>query len=82
MGIISWLIIGFLAGWIASIIMKTDAKQGTLLDIVLGIIGAVVGGLIMNAFGNSGVTGINFYSIFVATIGAMIVIFIGRRLQI
>ena len=82
MGIITWLIIGFLAGWIASIIMKTDAKQGTLLDIVLGIVGAVVGGLIMNAFGNSGVTGINFYSIFVATIGAMIVIFIGRRLQI
>lgn len=82
MGIVSWLIIGFLAGWIASMIMKTDAQQGTLMDIILGIVGAFVGGFIMNMLGNTGVTGINFYSIIVATIGAMVVIFIGRKLHI
>ncbi len=43
MGIISWIIVGFLAGWIASIIMKTDAQQGTVTDIILGIIGAFIG---------------------------------------
>jgi uncharacterized membrane protein YeaQ/YmgE (transglycosylase-associated protein family) len=78
MGIILWIIFGALAGWIASIIMKTDSGQGTISDIIMGIIGAVVGGFVMNLFGQSGVTGFNLYSLAVAVIGASIVIYIGR----
>lgn len=81
MGILSWLIVGFLAGWIASIIMKTDASQGAFMDIIMGIIGAFVGGFVMNLFGQSGVTGFNLYSILVATVGAIIVIAIGRSFR-
>lgn len=78
MGILLWIIFGALAGWIASIIMKTDSGQGTLSDIIMGIIGAVVGGFIMNLLGLSGVTGFNLYSLAVAVIGAIVVIYIGR----
>lgn len=79
MGIISWLIVGLIAGWIASVVMKTNNEQGLIKDIIFGIIGAVVGGFILNFFGYAGVTGLNIYSIGVATLGAVIVIFIGRR---
>ena len=72
MGIITWIIMGGVAGWLASMIMKTDASQGILLNIVVGIIGAVVGGFVFNLFGAAGVTGFNIYSLLVATIGAAI----------
>ncbi|MCR4329656.1 MAG: GlsB/YeaQ/YmgE family stress response membrane protein [Candidatus Roizmanbacteria bacterium] len=78
MGILLWIIFGALAGWIASIIMKTNSGQGTVSDIIMGIIGSVVGGFIMNLFGQSGVTGFNLYSFIVAVIGAVVVIYIGR----
>ncbi len=81
MGIILWITFGAIAGWIASMIMKTDASQGTLWDIVMGIVGAVVGGFLMNVFGQSGVTGFNIYSMVVAVLGACVVIYIGRRLH-
>ena len=58
--------------------MKTDAQQGTLLNIVVGIVGAVVGGWIMTFFGQSGVTGFNLYSFVVAVIGAITFIFLLR----
>ena len=79
MGIISWLIVGLIAGWLASVVMKTNDEQGLIKDIIFGIIGAVVGGFVLNFFGYAGVTGLNIYSIGVATLGAIIVIFIGRR---
>lgn len=79
MGIISWIIVGLAAGWLASLIMKTNDEQGLFKDIIFGIIGAFVGGFIMNFLGYSGVTGLNLYSIGVATLGAIIIIFIGRR---
>lgn len=78
MGILLWIIFGALAGWLASIIMKTDASQGTVTDIVLGIIGAIVGGFLMEFLGQPGVTGFNLYSLFVAVIGASVVIYLGR----
>ena len=78
MGILLWIIFGALAGWIASIIMKTDSGQGTVSDIIMGIIGAVVGGFFMNLFGQSGITGFNLYSLVVAVIGAIVVIYVGR----
>ena len=80
MGIILWIVLGALAGWIASMIVKTDSEQGFFGDVILGIIGAVVGGFLFNMFGASGVTGFNLYSILVAVIGAIVVVFIGRAI--
>lgn len=81
MNILLWIIFGFLAGWIASIVMKTDAYQSTTTDILLGVLGALVGGFIFNLFGQPGVTGFNIYSILVAVTGASILIWLGRRFQ-
>jgi uncharacterized membrane protein YeaQ/YmgE (transglycosylase-associated protein family) len=81
MGIILWIIFGALVGWIASIIMKTDAQQGAMLNIIVGIVGAVLGGYIMNFFGESGTTGFNIYSFVVALIGAVVLIGIVQALR-
>ena len=73
MGIISWIILGVIAGFIGSkIVNKTG--QGLIMDIVLGIVGAIVGGVIFSAFGTSGVTGLNIWSLIVAVIGAVVVL--------
>ena len=73
MGIISWIILGVIAGFIGSkIVNKTG--QGLIMDIVLGIVGAIVGGLIFSAFGATGVTGLNIWSLIVAVIGAVVVL--------
>lgn len=76
MGILLWIIFGAIVGWIASVI--TSSKHGLVVDIILGIIGAFVGGMIMNFVGQSGVTGFNLYSIIVAVIGSVVLIFLGR----
>jgi len=81
MGIILWIIFGGLAGWVASLIMKTDSNQGTMKDIIMGVIGAIVGGFLMGLVGQSGVTGFNIYSFLVAIVGAIIVIYIGRMIR-
>ena len=81
MGIIFWIIFGAIAGWIASVIMKTDSNQSTVSDIVMGVIGAIVGGFIMNLIGQSGVTGFNLYSLVVAVTGAVVVIYFGRMMR-
>lgn len=81
MNILLWIVLGAIAGWFASIVMKTDASQGTIGDIVLGILGAIVGGFAMNFFGQPGVTGFNLYSILVAVLGAVIVIYLGRAMS-
>lgn len=78
MNILLWVILGLVAGWLASVFMKNNREQGMLMDIVLGIVGAFVGGFLMNIFGATGVTGFNLYSLFVATIGAVALISIGR----
>lgn len=79
MNILLLILFGALAGWLASIFMKSN--NSTIVDIVLGVVGAFVGGYVMNFFGQTGVTGFNLYSILVATLGAVIVIFIGRILR-
>lgn len=76
MGIISWIIIGAIAGWIASIITKNNQNMGALMNIIIGIIGGFLGGLIMNLLGGSGITGFNFWSLLVATGGAVILLLI------
>jgi uncharacterized membrane protein YeaQ/YmgE (transglycosylase-associated protein family) len=81
MGILLWILFGALAGWIASVLMKTNYSQGTVMDIVLGIVGAVVGGFLMGMVGQPGVTGFNLYSMVVAVIGAVVVIYLGRVLR-
>ncbi len=81
MGIILWIIFGALVGWVASLIMKTDAQQGAVLNIVIGIIGAVIGGSIMSFFGESGVSGFNLYSFMVALLGAVVLIYLIRLLR-
>jgi len=83
MSIIGWLVLGLIAGFIASKIVNRQG-EGFLLDIVLGIIGAVVGGFLFQQFGAAGVTGFNIYSMFVAVIGAVVLLVIyhavaGRR---
>ncbi len=77
---ILWIVLGAIAGWVASIIMKTDASQGLMGDIILGIIGAFIGGLVFNFFGASGATGFNLYSLLVAVVGSVILIYLGRML--
>lgn len=73
MSIISWIILGVIAGFLGSKIVNRTG-QGLLLDIVLGIVGAIVGGLIFSAFGASGVSGLNLYSLVVAVVGAVVVL--------
>ena len=81
MGTILWIVFGGLVGWVASLIMKTDAQQGIVLNVVVGIVGAVVGGWIMGLVGESGVGGFNLYSFLVAILGACILIAIVRAIR-
>jgi uncharacterized membrane protein YeaQ/YmgE (transglycosylase-associated protein family) len=74
MGWLAWLIVGAVAGWLASIVMKTNRQQGLLLDIVVGIVGALVGGFLFNLIGVSGTTGFNIWSVFVAFVGAVVLL--------
>ena len=76
MNILAWIILGGLAGWIGSLIMKTDAQQGILLNIVVGIVGAFLGGMLFGFLGGEGVTGFNFYSLLVAVLGSVVFIWI------
>jgi uncharacterized membrane protein YeaQ/YmgE (transglycosylase-associated protein family) len=81
--IIGWILLGLIAGFIASKIVN-KAGEGVVMDIVLGIVGAMVGGFLFAQFGAIGVTGFNLYSMFVAVIGAIVVLVVyhavvGRR---
>jgi uncharacterized membrane protein YeaQ/YmgE (transglycosylase-associated protein family) len=83
MSILAWLILGLIAGFIASKIVN-HSGSGVLLDIVLGIVGAIVGGYLFDAVGAVPITGFNLYSMFVAVVGAIVVLVIyhalfGRR---
>ena len=75
MSIIGWLVLGLIAGFIASRIVNKSG-EGVILDIVLGIVGAIVGGFLFSLIGAAGMTGFNLYSMFVAVIGAIVVLVI------
>ncbi len=79
MSIVAWLVVGLVAGWIGSMIVNRGG-EGPLLDIVLGIVGAFVGGFLFNMLGHTGVNGINLYSIFVAVVGSIVVLVIYHAL--
>jgi uncharacterized membrane protein YeaQ/YmgE (transglycosylase-associated protein family) len=72
---IAWIVLGLIAGFIGSKIVN-KAGEGLILDIVLGIVGAVVGGWVFRFFGMSGVTGLNIYSLIVAVVGAVVFLLI------
>jgi uncharacterized membrane protein YeaQ/YmgE (transglycosylase-associated protein family) len=83
MSIIAWLVLGLIAGFIASKLVNKSG-EGVVLDIVLGIVGAFVGGWLFQTFGHVGVTGLNLYSMLVAVVGAVVVLVVyhavfGRR---
>jgi uncharacterized membrane protein YeaQ/YmgE (transglycosylase-associated protein family) len=75
MSVLAWIVLGLIAGFIASKIVS-GSGQGLLLDMVLGIVGAVVGGYLFAALGATGVTGFNLYSMFVAIVGAAVVLWV------
>jgi uncharacterized membrane protein YeaQ/YmgE (transglycosylase-associated protein family) len=74
MGIISWVVLGGIAGWLASIITKRNDQMGCITNIIAGIVGAAVGGWVFSLFGGQGVTGFNLPSLLVAFVGAVIVL--------
>jgi uncharacterized membrane protein YeaQ/YmgE (transglycosylase-associated protein family) len=80
MSILAWLVLGLLAGFIGSKIVNKSG-EGLLLDIVLGIVGAMVGGYLFQVFGAHGVTGLNIYSLFVAVVGAIITLVIYHAIR-
>jgi uncharacterized membrane protein YeaQ/YmgE (transglycosylase-associated protein family) len=79
MSILAWLVLGLIAGFIASKVVNKSG-EGVVLDIVLGIIGAFVGGWLFTTFGAAGVTGLNLYSMLVAVVGAVVVLVVYHAL--
>ena len=80
MGIIAWLLLGAVAGFLASLLVNKQG-EGMLMDIVLGIVGAVVGGFIAQFAGFAGITGLNLYSIMIAVGGAVVVLLVYHALN-
>ena len=81
MGILGWIIIGALAGWIASMLTGNNEKMGAGTNITVGIIGGFIGGLVMNLLGGSGITGFNIWSLLVAVIGSVILLWIVNAIK-
>ncbi len=81
MGIISWILVGAISGWLANIITGNKKRPGCFFNVVLGIIGAFVGGFLMKIMGKHGVTGFNLWSIIVATLGAAVLIWVVRSIK-
>jgi uncharacterized membrane protein YeaQ/YmgE (transglycosylase-associated protein family) len=80
MSILAWLVLGLIAGFIGSkLVNKTG--EGLVLDIGLGIVGAIVGGWLFSVFGMSGVTGLNLYSLVVAVIGAVVFLLVYHAIR-
>ncbi len=76
MNILLWIVFGALAGWIASLIMGTDESMGALANIVVGIVGALLGGFVFGLFGADGVTGFNIWSLVVAVLGSVVLLWL------
>jgi len=79
MSFLAWIVLGLISGFVASKIV-TKSGSGAVMDVLLGIVGAVVGGWLFNTIGHLGVTGVNLYSILVAVVGAVIVLIIYHAL--
>ena len=81
MGTIAWVVLGGVAGWIGSKIMGTDDSQGIVLNIIVGIIGAWLGGYLFNMLGYAAVTGFNVYSLLVSVVGAVVLLWIVKLVR-
>ena len=81
LGFIGWIVLGGLAGWVASMFVGTNREQGLLGNIVAGVIGGVVGGWVFSLFGGAGVTGFNPWSFLVALVGAIIVLMVWKAIS-
>lgn len=81
MSILGWIILGGIAGWLASLIVGTNRRQGCLMDIVVGIVGALLGGFLFSLIGGKGVTGFNLWSLLVAVIGAIVLLAIVHAIR-
>ena len=81
MGLLSWIILGGIAGWIASMVMGTDKSMGVLANIFVGVIGALIGGFIVSLFGGEGVTGFNVWSLVVAVLGSIVLLWIVKAVR-
>jgi uncharacterized membrane protein YeaQ/YmgE (transglycosylase-associated protein family) len=79
MSMCGWIVLGSLAGWVASIVAGTNAKMGLVANLAVGVIGAVVGGFVFNLLGGHGVTGLNLYSLGVSVAGSVIVLFVAKK---
>jgi len=75
-GIVSWILVGFIAGLLAKLLLPGDDPGGLIVTTVIGMVGAVVGGILIGIFGGAGATGFNVWSILVATLGAIILLFV------
>ena len=80
MGVIGWIVLGGLAGWIASMIMGTNKSMGLVANIVVGIVGALIGGFLFSVIGAADVTGFNLWSLFVAVIGSVVLLGVVRAM--
>ena len=80
MGVIAWLILGALSGWIANRLMK-NSSSGLIDNIIIGIIGSSVGGIVFNFFGSRTITGLNLHSIFVSVVGACISLWLINQIR-
>ena len=80
MGLLGWIIIGGLAGWIAKSATGIGENRGCLFNVVVGIVGSVLGGLIFSFLGSTGVTGFNLWSLFVAAVGAVAFLWVAQML--
>jgi uncharacterized membrane protein YeaQ/YmgE (transglycosylase-associated protein family) len=78
MGILAWIIVGIIAGALAKMVVPGEGPGGIIGDLIVGVVGALIGGWVFNSFGHMGATGINIWSILVAFIGAVILLFIIR----
>lgn len=81
MGTIAFLVLGGVAGWLASLVMHTDERQGIILNVIVGVVGAFIGGFLFNMLGGSGITGFNIYSLLVATLGAVVLIWLVKVIR-
>lgn len=79
--LILWIILGGIAGWIASMIMSRDGQMGAVANIVVGIIGAIIGGFLFNLVGLAGDTGFNLWTLLVAVLGASVLLFLVGLIQ-
>ena len=79
MSIIAWIVLGAIAGWIASLVTNSD--RGLLGDIILGILGALIGGWVVALLGGQGISGFNLPSLLVAILGSIILVWIGRAFR-